>query len=323
MERIDYRVRPLSLTKNPAFLEASKEELRVLLALVELNGSADSIDSIAKMSGISVPRCKSSLAFWEESGVISRGCEPTITDEFEDRLYRGEIDETPAVQVAESIRDENLSSMLDECAALMGQACLAQVDVKNLTALYTQYGLSAEFIVTLAANIASRDTLTPRKLCNKAIRLSEGGCDSVELLEEYLTQSEKSSGYEYEYRRVLGIYGRNLSKSEKEYFKKWAEVFEYSSAIVSEAYDIAVMNTKSGRGDLRYMDTILSAWHEGGCKTLSECLAKAESDKQKKVEAKAKRTPSKTKPETPRYGDFDVNDAFMKALERSYGTDEN
>ena len=323
MQRIEYRVKPLSLTKNPAFLEASKEELRVLLALVELNGSADDVNQIAEITGISVPRCKSSIAFWEESGVIKKGAEPTITDEFEDRLCSGEIDETPATVVAESIRDENLSSMLDECAALMGQACLPQVDIKNLTALYTQYGLSAEFIVTLAAYIASKDTLTPRKLCNKAIRLAESGCDSVELLEEYLTESEKSSGYEYEYRRVLGIYGRNLSKSEKEYFKKWAEVYEYSSSIVSEAYDIAVMNTKSGRGDLRYMDTILTSWHEGGCKTLSDCLAKTESDKQKKAETKTKRPPSKTKPETPRYGDFDVNDAFMKALERSYGADEN
>lgn len=317
-----YSLLPLSVVSNPAFREASKEELRTLLALIECQGCVESESSLAHAAQTSVARCKSSLAFWQESGVISKTDAPTITEEFEDRLLRGEIDETPAVVVAESIRDENLASLIDECAALIGCACLPNADIKNITALHTQYSLSAEYILTLAAYIASKEDLTVRKLCNKAIRLSDKGIDGVEALEEYIKNSESSSGAEWEFRRVLGIYGRNLSKSEKEYFAKWANEYGYSEQIISEAYDIAVMNTKSGRGDLRYMDSILTDWHTNGCKTVSDCLARAEASKLKRECENTAKPKPRSKPETPRYGDFDINDAFKKALERSYGADQ-
>ncbi len=321
---INYSVRPLSVIANPCFPEASKEELRVLLALIELNGCSDSIESLASASNISVARCKGAIAFWEESGVISKSNEPTITEEFEQRLLGGEIDETPTESVAIAIRDENLASMIDECATLLGCACLPNVDVKNLTALHTQYKLSPEYIVVLAAHLSEKGKLTVRNLCNKAISLCNKSIDSVERLEAYILNAEKDDGYEWEYRRVLGIYGRNLSKSEKDYFAKWANEFGYSEQIISEAYDIAVMNSKSGRGDLRYMDSVLTDWFNNGCKTVNDCIARSEQTKlEKETEAaNRKNKTAKSKPETPRYGDFDINDAFKKALQRSYGAEE-
>lgn len=324
MTRLDYLINPLRVIENPAFKEASKEELRVLIALIELQGQAEDVKSLADGASISVARCKSALAFWEESGVIRENDgTPGIIDEFEERLVKGEIDEVPAVEVAESIRDENLALMIDDCAVLLGQACLSNSDVKNLTGLYKQYSLSADYIITLAAHLKRKGNLTVRRLCDKAITLQGKGCDSTEALDAYIKSAEESSGAEWEFRRVLGIYGRNLSPSEKGYFKKWADDFGFSVAIVTEAYDIAALNTRNG--DLRYMDKILSDWHESGCKTVSECKAKAEADKlaraTEKKDSGTTKSRAKSKPETPRYGEFDANDAFAKALERSYGKD--
>ena len=79
------------------------------------------------------------------------------------------------------------------------------------------------------------------------------------------------------------------------------------------------MNTAGGRGDLRYMDAILTSWHEAGCKTLSECKAKIEADRVNRAAEKSKRKQEKSRPETPRYGDFDVNEAFINAIDRSFG----
>lgn len=323
MAEINYLIDSVRVIDNPSFLEASKEELRALLALIELKGRAESEKSLAMAAGISTARCKSALAFWEGAEVIiPDDGRPRIIEEFEERLLPGEINEVPAVKVAESIRDENLASMIDECAKMMGLACLPNTDVKNITSLHTQYGLSAEFIVILAAYMATKSPLTVKKLCNKAIKLTENGCDSVEALEEYIIQSEKSSEAEWEYRRVMGIYNRSLSDGERACFTKWSETFGYSATIVGKAYDIAVMN--SGRGDLRYMDAVLTSWHNAGCKTLSECIAEAESSRAKKnAESLAKKARPKSIPEPPRYGNFDINDAFKKALERSYGADEN
>ena len=322
MTRLDFSFNPLRVIDTPAFTEASKEELRVLIALIELRGQADSTKALADIADTSVARCSSALAFWEESGIIRKNDgTPSIIDEFEERLVKGEIDEVPAVEVAETIRDENLASMIDECALLLGQACLSNSDVKNLTGLYTQYSLSTDYIVTLAAHLQSKGNLTVKRLCDKAISLQEKGCDSTEALDAYIKAMEESSGAEWEIRRIIGIYGRNLSPSEKSYFKKWSEKFGYSGPIITEAYDITINKGGNLKNYLPFMDAILTDWHTAGCKTVNDCKARSEAKKLELAAEKNQKKRTKSKPETPRYGEFDANDAFAKALERSYGKD--
>lgn len=324
MTDFSYAVTPLRLSGNPALTEASKEELRALLVLIELGGRVECVADMAKAAGISEARCKSALAFWEESGVITarEGDNPAIIEEFEEKLRPGEIDEVESVKVAESIRKEGLALMLEECAKQLGQACLSNADVKSLTALHTQYGLAPEFVAILASYLSQKGALKVRRLCNDAIKLAGENIDTVEALERYIDEKEKTSGIEWEFRRLLGIYGRNLTPSEKGYFKKWSEEYGYSVAIVGEAFDIAVMNTKDSKGDLRYMDSVLTDWHSAGCKTLSECQARSSARKYSDKSAEPKKR-QKTDAPTPRYGNFDVNDAFKKALERSYGENED
>ena len=324
MTKLNYRVNLLRISSNPAFKEATVEELRTLIALSECNGNIDGIKELAAMAGISQARCRSALAFWEESAVIREDDgTPTIIDEFEERLVRGEIDVKPAVEVAESIRNENLASMLDDCATLLGLACLSNDEIKNLTGLYTQYALAPDYILTLTAYKTSKGRTTVRIICNEAIRLSEKGIKTTDALDSYIKCIEESSGAEWEIRRILGIYCRNLSPSEKTYFKKWADDFGYSTAVITEAYDMAVLNSKTGRGDLRYMDKILTDWHEAGCRTVNECKARSEAEKAKLTTEKAEKKNKKSEAPTPRYGNFDAKDAFMKALERSYGKEND
>ena len=316
--KLNYRINLLRITANSAFKEASKEELRTLVALIEAEGKAEDTQELSEAAGISLARCKAALAFWEESGVIREDDgSPSITDEFDDRLVRGEISEVPAVEVAESIRNDDLAGMIDECALLLGHACLSNTEVKELTALYTQYNLSPEYIVTLIAHKAHKGKTTVKRICDDAIRLSGRGIDTVEALDTYLKNLEESSGTEWEIRRVLGIYNRTLSPSEKGYFKKWTETYGYSVAIITEAYDISALNT--GGVKLSYMDAILTNWYEAGCRTVSECKAKSEAEKAKLSNDNQSKKKSKTEAPTPRYGNFDAKDAFMKALERSYG----
>ena len=324
MTKLNYRINLLRITSNPAFKEATVEELRTLIALTECGGEVEGIKELAAMAGSSQARCKSAIAFWEESGVIREDDgTPTIIDEFEERLVRGEIDEEPAIEVAESIRNENLASMLDDCAAQLGVACLSNTEIKNLTGLCTQYALTPDYIATLTAYKTSKGRTTVRIICNEAMRLSDKGIKTTEVLDAYLKSLEESSGAEWEIRRILGIYGRTLSPSEKGYFKKWSEDFGYSAAIITEAYDIAVLNSKSGRGDLRYMDKILTDWHEAGCRTVNECKARSEAERAKLTTEKGAKKSKKSEAPTPRYGDFDAKDAFMKALERSYGKEND
>ena len=315
----NYKASLLGLCQNPAFTEASAEEMRVLLTLASLDGVPTEESDIARMAGVSGARCRAAIAFWDGAGVLSINKTPGIVEEFEERLVAGEIDEEPAIKVAETIRDDSLAMMLEECATIMGTPCLSNQEVANLTNLHKQYQLSAEYIVVLAAFLQSKGELTIRKLCNKAISLEKKGIVTADDLEKYIVSLD--SGDEWEFRRIIGIYNRNLSQAEKDLFKKWSEEYGYGATIVSEAYDIAAINTNGA--SLSYMDRVLTNWFDAGCKTVSECRAHSESERAKSKAAKSEKKYSKSRPETPRYGEFDINDAFEKALERSYGKKED
>lgn len=317
--KYNYKVVTVGITQNPAFPEASVEELRVLLTLLSLEGAPCDEGDISRLAGVSGARCRAALAFWEGAGVLEKRRHEGIIEEFEERITLGTLDEEPMVEVAKTIRDENLATLIVEISALAGTPSLPDPDVKAIAGLVSQYGMSAEYILTLAAYMASKGELKVKRLRDRAIDLQRRDVDTVEELERYIEQKEH--GYEHEYRRVMGIYGRSLSKDEREFFRRWAEDFGYSAEIVSEAYNIAVKYSKSGNNYFPYMDKILASWHSGGCRTVAECLAHSEATKPLREIPEKKY--QKSKPETPRYGDFDVDEAFMNAIERSFSEEDD
>ena len=319
----EYKILPLKVTDKEAFTEASAEELRVLLALIERDGEPCKAEDVARLAKTSKARASSALVFWHEAGVIRDAeSKTTITEEFEERIVSGKILEADSESVAKSIRNASLAGMIAECSALMKRAALSSAEVKSITALYEQYSLSEEYIVMLAAYLAEGGRLTVTKLVNKAIKLSEREIDTPKALESYIVERENESEAEREFRKLFGIFGRAPSKTEKECFKKWSKDYGYFTDIVGEAYDIAV--TSATRGHLKYADKLLTRWYESGCRTLSECKARYTADEAEKKDKKAEAANAKTgapqkKQEQKRYGNFDPKEAFMKALERSYG----
>ncbi len=313
-----YKVAPLSVSDKEAFSEASREELRVLIALIERDGRIDSVEELAALAKTSKARASASLVLWEEAKVISTADTPSITEEFEQRLEAGVIEEVAALDAARTIRSRALADMISECAALLGRATLNTTEVKKLTALSEQYSLSPEYILTLAAYMAERGKLNISRLADKAIHLVERDIDTAAALEFHIASLKSESEAEFNFRGIFGIFDRALSKTEKEAFNRWSREYGYFTDIVGEAYDIAV--TKYTRGYVGHADKLLTRWFETGCRTLSECRARYDADEAEKKAAKAdqaKKAPAKPKKE--RYGNFDPQEAFMKALNRSYG----
>ncbi len=322
---IDYKFNAAALTASEAFTEASREELRVLLALIASGGRAESEGELAKAAGVSRGRASSSLVFWEESGIITeRDGIPTITEEFEERVQLGKLDTGTAISAAKSVRDNELAALIAECARLMDRPALNTEEIKTINALYTQFKLDEEYIITLAAYINDKGKLTAARLGTEAEKLVKRGIDTAEGLMAYIEEKANESTDEWEFRHLLGIYNRTLTKSEQEYVKKWYGEFGYGEDIIGEAYDITVRNTS--KLSLPYMDTLLTSWHESGCKTLDECRAAIEKDKAARAVEEKQKTPPKmprTPKNAPRYGNFDPLEAFEAALKRSYGDEKN
>ena len=319
-----FRVLKDNIIGSETFSEASREELRVLVAIISSDGMVESEEHLAAAAGVSRARTVAAIALWEESGIISRSISRTVTEEYADCYNDSDIEESDSASVACDIRNENLAAMLTECQALMQKGALSTQQIKAICVLNTEYALSPEYITTLAAHIAAKGKLTATRLRDEAKRLCGKGIDTLEALEQYIIDRENETADEWEMRRVVGIYNRNLSDTERAYFKKWSGELGYSVNIVSFAFDVTVLAT--GKLSFQFMDKLLSSWHAEGCKTLEECRAAHSAHKaqgESTSQPKSTRTRSRTEAPKPRYGDFDVDEAFKHALSRSFGDDED
>ncbi len=305
-------LKQLHISSSDAFLEASAEELRALLCLLETEGKAG-VDQIAKAAGISKARAKSAMAFWSVA-LETPKAETTVVDEFAYRLRASELDEMTRKETADVIRDNALSALYEECAAILGKPMLNDTEIRDIAALYAQYALSEEYIVTLLTDMAKRSRVTVRTFVNQAIKLHEKGITTIELLSDYFEGRENQGEWERQMRKVLGIYSRALTSDEKTCFRKWVELFGYGEDVMTLAYDKTVKG--SGKYSLAYMDKILTDWYQNKCTTKEACEAYAAASHPAYTEKKSKK-------EKPRYGNFDPDEAFKNALSRSMGEPVN
>ena len=317
-------------SETEEFKEASVHELKTLVALFESGGSV-SEDELCEKTGVSRARVLAAIALWQEADVIAPRSEKkevsffgnTLSHEFAERTYLGELEEEGAKQVAKTIRDNKLLSLIDELAKLMGKPMLTPREIRSISQLSSQCSLSEEYIAVLAAHVKETGSFSVTNLVNRALSLVKEGVMTTETLTEYITSREEDRKIPKEYKRIFGIYKRAFSDKEKEYLVKWVDGYGFGEAIVRKAYDISTINT----GDLSfvYMDKLLTDWHEGGCKTVSECEVRYAERKleiereveQRKSQNEKRRPETKKKPEK-RYGDFDPEEAFKLAIGRSF-----
>jgi DnaD/phage-associated family protein len=306
------------ITDTEAFEEASADELRVLIAISENAGRELSDKELASIAHVSSSRLSAAVALWREVGVIRGADEQLIEEEFPGSGERMRDTDRPLAETAKAVRDMRLADLNSEIARILGLPSLNLKETETIVAAYKACGEDVEYMITLCTYLASRKkSLTVTYFYKELERLFAKDINTAEKLYLYIESQTKESEASCEYKRIMGIYGRSLSSVELEYITKWRDEFGYSGEIIAKAYGEA---TRVNKISLSYMHGILENWHKAGLKTVSEIdayVAQGRSSEQKPAEEY-----QKTKKQTPRYGDFDINDAFAKALERSWGEDE-
>lgn len=321
MTELTFKVNLRGITSLECFKEASKDEMKVLVALASLGAESTTAEEIAESIGVSKARVAAAITLFEESGVIEKneaGIYAEVEYEFEPK--KSESNRDSKIEVANSIRDNDLYEMNVELENIF-EKTLEVREIERLTSLYTKKGLSIPYILTLTAYLKdTSQVLSVEKVVREATKLIDKGVNTLEELEIYIKEKSEEVAGEMEMRHLLGIRGRTLTKTEREFFKKWMHEYGYSITIIGEAYDITVNAT--GGKSVSYMDKILTTWHEAGCTTLEECRAKVMMRKQenaKNVKNSGQKSKKNIEAETPKYTDFNSEDALLRALERSYG----
>ena len=320
MTEYTFKVRLDDITELDCFREATKDELKILLAIKSLEDTPFCAESLADMLGVSAARIKAAITLFEESSVlVARGDTILAEVEYEFEPKKEKTTENK-IKTANSLRDNHLQDLIQDMENLLEKTLSAR-ETERISNLYTEKSLSPEYILTLTSFLkARRNPLTVEAIVREAGKLAEKNVTALEELEIYVKEKESEIKGEMEMRRLLGIHSRSLTPSERTFFKKWLHEFGYSSVIIGEAYDICVAAT--GKLSESYMDSILTGWHDAGCKTLEECRARVsirKQEKAKKANNNSQKSKKTTEAETPKYADFNSEDALMRALERSYG----
>ena len=323
-----FRINLDSLAEKDCFKEASREELRVLLTLVSLDGNVVSEDELARLAGVSTARCRASLVLFTECGILTEG-DSVIIDEFAERRSTDDRYNKPSAEVARSVHDAGMASFLEECARLLERPALNTEEIKDIEYLVTDLGVSQEYVLVLIAHLCDRrKTVTARIVLKAAEQLTKKNIDTTEELERYINKLEKTSNEEWEFRHRFEIY-RPLSDTELKYVHKWMREYGYDIEIIYAAYGAAT-KTVTQSVPFSRIDRILTEWHEAGCTTVSECLSKGEEYREaKRKEAKgdvrddsqAPKKKAKKNESNAKYNDFNTEDALLAAIKRSYRDD--
>jgi DnaD/phage-associated family protein len=190
-----------------------------------------------------------------------------------------ELPEYTSEEIAScSEKDGSFRAVLDLAETLLGKG-LTKHDMSRLLGIYNHLGLSAEVIFVLlhyCAEISKGPSGADRKptvnfIERQAYVWVNRGITSAELAEEYVERQRSAREDENRIKRILEIYDRNLTPTEKNNIAAWVEM-GFADDAIALAYERTL--DKTGKRSFPYMNSILMRWHEAKLHTAAEITRK-------------------------------------------------
>ena len=313
-------------------LEAAGElDLKLLLLLASSPDMREDPDSakLATALGYSASEVEISIAFWRGAGILKGGKtqkkKSTVTATAESKKEPVQM-ALPAPEVISGTKDmptytgaeieqlinekTGLKSLLDECQRIL-EKVFSVHECNKIIGLSDYLGLEDGYILLLCSYCKSIGKGSVAYVTKTATELYQNNIDTMEALEAYIEHRERTTSFEGKMRTLMGIGSRALSTREKKFFEQWSQ-FGFSDDILQLAYDQTV--DSSGKAAVGLMNTILTAWHEKGVKTVEDANAQIDQHK-----SEVKRKYAKKNGSEPSFSDssFDTDEFFDIALQKS------
>lgn len=254
--------------ENAKKLIAGGDALACLLYIHICARGSFSLSAAARELGRSETEITAAAAALREMGLLSPA-KP---------LESSEMPEYSAADiVSRAGRDSVFEGLVDAVQHSLGKL-LSTPDLRSLFGIYDHLGLPAEVIYLLVAHCIEtyRESHgegrmpTMRYIEKEAWYWAEEEIMSLDAAEEHIRGEKEKKSRLFRTAEMLQIKGRQLSQSEQRYIESWLAMgFEPEALAV--AYDRTVLGT--GKLAWRYMDKIVSSWHEKGLHTEAEVLA--------------------------------------------------
>jgi len=172
-------------------------------------------------------------------------------------------------EIARTFADNGaFQPILGELTRILG-ATPSRAYLNTLVDIYDHLGMPPEVIMVLLnycndevrRRFGSERRPSPRFLSEEAYRWANREILTLELADEYIAQSEKRREDKTRLALLMGIRGRELSRTETKYLESWIEM-GFEDEAIAAAFDRTLTNTGSLKWP--YMNGILKNWHAKG-----------------------------------------------------------
>lgn len=152
---------------------------------------------------------------------------------------------------------------------------LKPMDIQLILYLYEQLHFSAELIMYLYEYCLSKGKKNTSYIEAVALTWAEEGIDTEE------KAKKATAAYNDHFNAVNKAFGLNRSPGqiERQYIKKWTEVFNFDDDILIEACNRTLLRTQ--KPDFKYANKILENWFKNGIKSKDD-IAKLDEEFNKK-----------------------------------------
>ena len=283
------------------YIKIAREDfVKVLLVLLANAGNDSSEEQIAQISGVSLSNVSDAIDFWTKHSVISKNdtiLSPANKAGSATKTTKESIAKKPLVQeVIKSQKKETdvsigknvkirtsdpvrlagfelskrientdeLKWLISETERLFGRF-LNPSEVSVLVSMFDYAGLAADIIVMLIEYCISIDKANMRFIEKTAYNWADLGIDTHKAVEEHINSLITEKNNVYLIKSALEIHDRNLTTKQKEFVSVWLEKWHFSIEMIKLAYEACIDHTN--KIDFRYINRVLSNWHENNIKT--------------------------------------------------------
>ena len=157
---------------------------------------------------------------------------------------------------------------------------LSPTDISTILYWHRDLALGSALIEHLMESCIASGHQSLNYMNKIAISWHEKGITTVS---EAKSRAEVHSVAYYTVKNALGIGGRDLVETERDFITKWTEEYAFSLDIIKDACRRNI--EQAGNPSFKYVDKILTDWHNAGVKHLSDVAALDEAHKSAKQPA--------------------------------------
>lgn len=269
---------------------ASENDLKVVIHLYSefpTGFEKSDAEKIASALSVTVDEVNAAISFWRGAGLvktvktIKSAAAPTSsaqasaapTSSAPRRQARSDY---PSEQLAAAIESvPNMKPLVDYCQRRFGKI-FSPAQLSTLYSFYDNLGFSVDSIMLVAEHCSIIEKPSLGYMERIIHTLSDNGITEYADVEKNLAARLNYTMQEGKLRKLCGFTARELSPSEKKIIGVWFNEWSLDFSLIEKAYGITV--DRISRPSLKYMNTILTNWHEQGITDPAQVEERRKSD---------------------------------------------